>query len=46
MGCEPAVVNGGPAPAAGPEGELEGVMALRVEDGLVTGLCCVRCSGS
>ncbi|MFK0258544.1 RNA polymerase sigma-70 factor [Streptomyces sp. NPDC090445] len=40
--CEPTVVNGSPALAVRVGGELDGVMAVRVEDGLITGLYFVR----
>ncbi|MFD6812092.1 nuclear transport factor 2 family protein, partial [Streptomyces anthocyanicus] len=39
---EPTVVNGAPALAVRVDGELDGVMALRVEDGLISGLYYVR----
>ncbi|RSN71806.1 RNA polymerase sigma-70 factor [Actinomadura sp. WAC 06369] len=40
--CEPATVNGGPALLVRLDGELDGVMAVRVEDGRVAGLYYVR----
>ncbi|MET9348605.1 RNA polymerase sigma-70 factor [Streptomyces termitum] len=40
--CEPTSVNGGPALAVLLDGALDSVMALRVEEGLVTGLYVVR----
>ncbi|KMS70444.1 RNA polymerase sigma24 factor [Streptomyces leeuwenhoekii] len=40
--CEPTLVNGGPALAVRLDGELDGVMALRVEDARITGLYYVR----
>ncbi len=40
--CEPTAVNGDPALAVYLDGEFDGVMALRVEDGRVTGLYYVR----
>ncbi|MFE6228160.1 RNA polymerase sigma-70 factor [Streptomyces sp. NPDC057854] len=39
---EPTVVNGSPALAVLLDGELDGVMAMRVESGLITGLYYVR----
>ncbi|MEU8002163.1 RNA polymerase sigma-70 factor [Catellatospora sp. NPDC049111] len=39
---EPAVVNGNPALLFRLDGELDGVAALRIEDGLVTGIYYVR----
>jgi ketosteroid isomerase-like protein len=39
---ELAQVNGGPALIVRQEGEIDGVVAMRVEDGLVTGLYLVR----
>ncbi len=38
----PALVNGGPALVLHLDGELDGVLAVRVDDGLVTGLYAVR----
>ncbi|MFF3941810.1 RNA polymerase sigma-70 factor [Streptomyces phaeofaciens] len=40
--CEPTVVNGNPALALCLDGEIDGVMAMRVEDGLITGVYYVR----
>ncbi|CAL9677412.1 ECF RNA polymerase sigma factor SigJ [Streptomyces sp. enrichment culture] len=40
--CEPTVVNGSPALAVHRDGELDGVMAARVEDDRITGLYVVR----
>ncbi|MFF8451404.1 RNA polymerase sigma-70 factor [Streptomyces leeuwenhoekii] len=40
--CEPTLVNGGPALAVRLDGELDGVMALRVEEARITGLYYVR----
>ncbi|GGZ02368.1 RNA polymerase sigma24 factor [Streptomyces olivaceoviridis] len=40
--CDPAVVNGGPALVVRLDGELDGVMAVRVEDAGVTGPYYVR----
>ncbi|MFJ5731691.1 RNA polymerase sigma-70 factor [Streptomyces paradoxus] len=40
--CEPVVVNGSPALAVRRDGELDGVMAARVEDARITGLYVVR----
>ncbi|NEY30928.1 RNA polymerase sigma-70 factor [Streptomyces sp. PRKS01-65] len=40
--CEPTLVNGGPALAVRLDGELDGVMAVRVEDARITGLYYVR----
>ncbi len=40
--CEPTVVNGGPALVVRLDGELDGVMAVRVEDARITGLYYVR----
>jgi RNA polymerase sigma-70 factor (TIGR02957 family) len=42
MSAEPTVVNGNPALLVHLGDELDGVMAVRVEDGLVTGLYYVR----
>ena len=42
MSLEPAQVNGGPALIVRLNGEIDGVVAMRVEDGLVTGLYLVR----
>ncbi|MFC4907501.1 RNA polymerase sigma-70 factor [Actinomadura gamaensis] len=42
VSVEPAVVNGNPALAVRLDGELDGVMAVRVEDGRITGLYYVR----
>ena len=42
MSVEPVQVNGGPALLVRLNGEIDGVMAVRVEDGLVTGLYYVR----
>ncbi|MFJ2033164.1 sigma factor [Streptosporangium sp. NPDC087985] len=42
MSLEPVQVNGGPALIVRLNGEIDGVMAVRVEDGLVTGLYYVR----
>ncbi|MEU4575337.1 RNA polymerase sigma-70 factor [Nonomuraea sp. NPDC023979] len=42
MSLEPAQVNGGPAMLIRLDGELDGVLAVRVEHGLVTGLYYVR----
>ncbi|MER5715531.1 RNA polymerase sigma-70 factor [Streptomyces sp. NPDC002132] len=39
---EPTVVNGSPALVVHREGELDGVMAVRLEDGRITGLYFVR----
>ncbi|MEU0672831.1 RNA polymerase sigma-70 factor [Streptomyces sp. NPDC006172] len=39
---QPTVVNGSPALAVFREGELDGVMAVRLEDGRITGLYFVR----
>ena len=39
---EPAQVNGYPALIARLNGELDGVLAVRIDDGLVTGLYHVR----
>ncbi|GAA4929529.1 RNA polymerase sigma-70 factor [Streptomyces coeruleoprunus] len=40
--CEPTMVNGSPALALHRDGEFDGVMAVRVEDGRITGLYFVR----
>ena len=40
--CEPTVVNGSPALAVRRDGELDGVMAARVEGARITGLYVVR----
>jgi RNA polymerase sigma-70 factor (ECF subfamily) len=40
--CEPTVVNGSPALALYRGGELDSVMAVRVEDARITGLYFVR----
>jgi RNA polymerase sigma-70 factor (TIGR02957 family) len=42
VSVEPVQVNGGPALIVRLDGEIDGVMAMRVEDGLVTGLYYVR----
>ncbi len=42
ISLEPVQVNGGPALIMRIDGELDGVLAMRVEDGLVTGLYFVR----
>jgi RNA polymerase sigma-70 factor (TIGR02957 family) len=42
MSLEPAEVNGGPALIVRFNGEIDGVVAARVEDGVVTGLYLVR----
>jgi RNA polymerase sigma-70 factor (ECF subfamily) len=42
MSVEPTQVNGGPALIMRLSGELDGVMAVRIDDGLVTGLYYVR----
>jgi RNA polymerase sigma-70 factor (ECF subfamily) len=39
---EPTVVNGNPALVLRLDGEIDGIMAVRVEDGLITGLYYVR----
>jgi RNA polymerase sigma-70 factor (ECF subfamily) len=39
---EPVQVNGSPAVAVYFDGELDGVMALLIEDGLISGLYYVR----
>ncbi|GAB2521151.1 sigma-70 family RNA polymerase sigma factor family protein [Nocardiopsis aegyptia] len=38
----PTVVNGHPAPAVRVDGEMDGVIAVRVEDDRITGLYYVR----
>ncbi|MBO8196463.1 RNA polymerase sigma-70 factor [Streptomyces oryzae] len=40
--CEPTVVNGNPALILRLDGETDGVMAMRVEDGRITGIYYVR----
>ncbi|MBD0422754.1 RNA polymerase sigma-70 factor [Streptomyces sp. TRM S81-3] len=40
--CEPTVVNGNPGLALLLDGEIDGVMAMRVEDGRITGVYYVR----
>ncbi|MFF0435025.1 RNA polymerase sigma-70 factor [Streptomyces sp. NPDC004327] len=40
--CVPTLVNGSPALAVHLDGELDGVMALRVEDGRISGIYFVR----
>lgn len=40
--CDPTVVNGNPALVVRLDGELDGVMAIRVEDAPITGLYYVR----
>ncbi|HEX6685682.1 MAG TPA: sigma factor-like helix-turn-helix DNA-binding protein [Candidatus Limnocylindrales bacterium] len=40
--CEPTVVNGNPALVVRLDGELDGIMAIRVEDARITGLYYVR----
>lgn len=42
IACEPTAVNGDPALAVYLDGAFDGVMALRVVDGRITGLSCVR----
>jgi RNA polymerase sigma-70 factor (ECF subfamily) len=42
LSLEPAQVNGCPALIVRLNGEIDGVMTVRVEDGLVTGLYVVR----
>ncbi|MFF5537151.1 RNA polymerase sigma-70 factor [Streptomyces cinerochromogenes] len=42
ISCEPTVVNGHPALLVHRDGELDGVMAVRVEDARITGLYYVR----
>ena len=42
MSLEPAEINGGPALIVRYNGEIDGVVAVRVEDGVVTGLYLVR----
>jgi RNA polymerase sigma-70 factor (TIGR02957 family) len=42
MSLEPVQVNGGPALIVRLNGEIDGVVAMRVEEGLVTGLYLVR----
>ncbi|MFE9257572.1 RNA polymerase sigma-70 factor [Streptomyces sp. NPDC006879] len=42
IACEPTVINGGPALAVLVDGEFDGVMAVHVEDGRITGLYFVR----
>ncbi|GAA0281493.1 RNA polymerase sigma-70 factor [Streptomyces polychromogenes] len=42
LSLAPTVVNGSPALIAYLDGELDGIMAMRIEDGLVTGLYYVR----
>ncbi|WP_188194128.1 RNA polymerase sigma-70 factor [Nonomuraea sp. SYSU D8015] len=42
MSFEPVQVNGGPALLVRLDGEIDGVMAMRIEDGLITGLYYVR----
>jgi RNA polymerase sigma-70 factor (ECF subfamily) len=39
---DPAVVNGNPALVVRMDGEIDGVMAIRVEDARITGLYYVR----
>ena len=40
--CDPAQVNGYPALVFRLDGEIDTVMALRIDDGLITGLYAVR----
>ncbi|MEU9015664.1 RNA polymerase sigma-70 factor [Streptomyces sp. NPDC048479] len=40
--CDPTVVNGNPALVVRLDGEIDGVMAIRVEDARITGLYYVR----
>ncbi|WP_049561606.1 RNA polymerase sigma-70 factor [Nonomuraea sp. SBT364] len=42
MSLEPAQINGGPALLVRLDGELDGVLAVQVEDGLITSLYYVR----
>ncbi|MFI0444038.1 RNA polymerase sigma-70 factor [Actinomadura sp. 6N118] len=42
ISVEPVQVNGGPALLIRRNGELDGIVAMRVEDGLITGLYIVR----
>ncbi|MEU8250971.1 hypothetical protein [Nonomuraea sp. NPDC048916] len=42
MSLEPVQINGGPALLIRLNGEIDGVAAVRVENGLVTGLYYVR----
>ncbi|MCQ8773889.1 RNA polymerase sigma-70 factor [Streptomyces telluris] len=42
IACEPATVNGNPALLVRLDGELDGIMAVRVEDTRITGLYYVR----
>jgi RNA polymerase sigma-70 factor (ECF subfamily) len=42
MSVEPVQVNGGPALIVRLNGEIDGVMAVRIDDGLITGLYYVR----
>ncbi|MEH6374931.1 RNA polymerase sigma-70 factor [Streptomyces sp. KLMMK] len=42
IACEPTVVNGNPALLVRLDGELDGMMAVRVEDARITGLYYVR----
>jgi RNA polymerase sigma-70 factor (ECF subfamily) len=45
MSAEPVQVNGGPALLVRLNGEIDGIMAMRVEDGYITGLYYVRNPG-
>lgn len=40
--CEPTMVNGNPALLVRLDGEIDGIMAIRIEDALITGLYYVR----
>ncbi|KAB2349663.1 RNA polymerase sigma-70 factor [Actinomadura rudentiformis] len=42
VSVEPVQVNGGPALLLRLDGEVEGIVAMRIEDGLITGLYVVR----
>ena len=42
MSVEPVQINGGPALIIRIDGEIDNVVAVRIDDGLVTGLYIVR----
>jgi RNA polymerase sigma-70 factor (ECF subfamily) len=42
VSVEPAQINGGPALIMRIDGEIDNVVAVRIDDGLVTGLYVVR----
>ena len=42
MSVEPVQINGCPALIVRLNGEIDDVVAVRIDDGLITGLCIVR----